>query len=133
MHGHTVARMHGHAFARMHGRTRAHACTGVRAPTCRCACAPACIGAHAPRNARASALAALRDPAAGLQPARGLAPRQPCCSPPAARPPCWQVWFLGKACARKIRGNPHLAKTNHGYDDERGDLHIVLHDHIAYR
>ena len=44
-----------------------------------------------------------------------------------------QVWFLGKADASKVRGNPHLGKTNCGYDDERGDYHVVMHDHIAYR
>ncbi|GBF94279.1 dual-specificity tyrosine-(Y)-phosphorylation regulated kinase [Raphidocelis subcapitata] len=44
-----------------------------------------------------------------------------------------QVYFLGKAEVSKVRGNPHLARTNYGYDDERGDYHIVNHDHIAYR
>lgn len=44
-----------------------------------------------------------------------------------------QVWFLGKADAQKVRGNPHLQKTNFGYDDERGDYHVVPSDHIAYR
>jgi len=44
-----------------------------------------------------------------------------------------QVWFLGKADVQKIRGNPHLAKTNHGYDDERGDYVVTMHDHIGYR
>jgi len=42
-----------------------------------------------------------------------------------------QVWTFGQN-ASKIRGmasNPN----NHGYDDERGDYHIVLHDHICYR
>lgn len=43
------------------------------------------------------------------------------------------MWFLGKADAAKVRGNPHLAKTNYGYDDERGDYNLVTHDHIAYR
>lgn len=52
---------------------------------------------------------------------------------PPARPPHPQVWFLGKAGARKIRGSPHQAAANHGYDDERGDLLTVMHDHIAYR
>ncbi|KAF8057882.1 Dyrk2 [Scenedesmus sp. PABB004] len=44
-----------------------------------------------------------------------------------------QVWFLGKADVAKVRGNPHLAKTNYGYDDERGDYVAVPRDHIAYR
>jgi dual specificity tyrosine-phosphorylation-regulated kinase 2/3/4 len=44
-----------------------------------------------------------------------------------------QVWFLGKAGVVKIKGNPHLAKTNFGYDDERGDYAVTLGDHIGYR
>ncbi|GBF91610.1 dual-specificity tyrosine-(Y)-phosphorylation regulated kinase [Raphidocelis subcapitata] len=44
-----------------------------------------------------------------------------------------QVWFLGKADVAKIRGNPHAAKTNYGYDDERGDYVLTMHDHIGYR
>lgn len=44
-----------------------------------------------------------------------------------------QVWFLGKADVQKIKGNPHLQKTNYGYDDERGDYQVVNSDHIAYR
>lgn len=44
-----------------------------------------------------------------------------------------QIWFLGKADAQKIKGNPHLQKTNYGYDDERGDYVITPGDHIAYR
>lgn len=34
---------------------------------------------------------------------------------------------------QKIKGNPHLQKTNYGYDDERGDYHVTPRDHIAYR
>lgn len=49
-----------------------------------------------------------------------------CCMTP-------QVWFLGKADVQKIKGNPHLQKTNFGYDDERGDYQAVTSDHIAYR
>jgi dual specificity tyrosine-phosphorylation-regulated kinase 2/3/4 len=44
-----------------------------------------------------------------------------------------QVWFLGKADVCKVRGNPHAAKTNYGYDDERGDYVVTMHDHIGYR
>lgn len=44
-----------------------------------------------------------------------------------------QVWFLGKADVQKVKGNPHLQKTNFGYDDERGDYQVVVSDHIAYR
>ncbi|KAF6266252.1 kinase-like domain-containing protein [Scenedesmus sp. NREL 46B-D3] len=43
------------------------------------------------------------------------------------------IWFLGKADVQKIKGNPHLQKTNYGYDDERGDYHVTPRDHIAYR
>eukprot|EP00879_Flechtneria_rotunda_P009162 GHRR01009592.1.p1 GENE.GHRR01009592.1~~GHRR01009592.1.p1 ORF type:complete len:875 (+),score=386.54 GHRR01009592.1:541-3165(+) len=43
------------------------------------------------------------------------------------------VWFLGKADVQKIKGNPHLQKTNYGYDDERGDYIITPRDHIAFR
>lgn len=42
------------------------------------------------------------------------------------------VYFIGK-CAHKVKGNPHAVHLNHGYDDERGDYHTVLHDHISYR
>lgn len=34
---------------------------------------------------------------------------------------------------QKIRGNPHLQKTNYGYDDDRGDYQVTPRDHIAYR
>eukprot|EP00742_Colponemidia_sp_Colp-10_P006299 GILJ01006751.1.p1 GENE.GILJ01006751.1~~GILJ01006751.1.p1 ORF type:complete len:598 (-),score=65.09 GILJ01006751.1:440-2233(-) len=42
-----------------------------------------------------------------------------------------QVYFLGTG-ANKIRGTAS-SQNNHGYDDERGDYQIVLHDHIAFR
>merc|ERR1719409_409985 len=42
-----------------------------------------------------------------------------------------QVWCFGQN-AHKIRGTGTNA-NNHGYDDERGDYQIVLHDHILYR
>lgn len=42
-----------------------------------------------------------------------------------------QVWFFGQA-ASKVRGTAATV-CNHGYDDERGDYLIVLHDHILYR
>eukprot|EP00803_Ostreobium_quekettii_P006553 evm.model.scf_1561.2 EVM.evm.TU.scf_1561.2 scf_1561:11317-16881(+) len=42
------------------------------------------------------------------------------------------VYFIGKS-ANKIKGNPHSVHLNHSYDDERGDYHTVLHDHISYR
>lgn len=42
-----------------------------------------------------------------------------------------QVWNFGPG-AQKIRGTAS-STNNHGYDDERGDYQIVLHDHILYR
>lgn len=42
-----------------------------------------------------------------------------------------QVFFTGNP-ERKIRSSPS-ASNNRGYDDERGDYQIVLHDHLAYR
>lgn len=33
-----------------------------------------------------------------------------------------------------MNGNPHAGgRSNFGYDDERGDYVVVLHDHMAYR
>eukprot|EP00474_Spongospora_subterranea_P010949 CRZ11407.1 hypothetical protein [Spongospora subterranea] len=42
-----------------------------------------------------------------------------------------EIYFVGKT-SKKTRGIPQASKNN-GYDDERGDYRIVLHDHIAYR
>jgi len=42
-----------------------------------------------------------------------------------------EVWYFGTG-AQKIRGTSSAA-ANHSYDDERGDYHIVLHDHTYYR
>jgi len=42
-----------------------------------------------------------------------------------------QVWYHG-AGATKIRGTSS-ATNNHGYDDERGDYLVVMHDHVLYR
>jgi hypothetical protein len=66
---------------------------------------------------------------------RWLSWRCASCAPRPIAPPLitLQVWFLGKADVQKIRGNPHLAKTNFGYDDERGDYVVTASDHIAYR
>lgn len=44
-----------------------------------------------------------------------------------------EVYFCGTEKAHKISGNPSTETANHGYDDDRGDYHIVLGDHIAYR
>jgi dual specificity tyrosine-phosphorylation-regulated kinase 2/3/4 len=40
-----------------------------------------------------------------------------------------QVWFLGNS-PNKVRGIPQAANNN-GYDDERGDYTIVLHDQLV--
>lgn len=40
---------------------------------------------------------------------------------------------MGKAGVAKVRGNPHQSKPNYGYDDDRADYNIVMHDHVAYR
>ena len=48
-------------------------------------------------------------------------------------PSGYQVYFVGRSGAPKIKGNPHLAKVNYGYDEERGDYICVMHDHLAYR
>lgn len=44
-----------------------------------------------------------------------------------------QVYFVGRCGAQKVNGNPHIAKGNCGYDDDRGDYIAVMHDHLAYR
>ncbi len=44
-----------------------------------------------------------------------------------------QIYFMGLEAA-KIKGSPFLRSSqNYGYDDERGDYHVVMKDHIAYR
>lgn len=43
-----------------------------------------------------------------------------------------EVWFLAPK-AQKIESSKSSEADNHGYDDERGDYRIVLHDHLAYR
>eukprot|EP00906_Rhabdomonas_costata_P029739 RCo042009 len=42
------------------------------------------------------------------------------------------VYFLG-AGTGKVQASLSDTKQNYGYDDERGDYRVVLHDHIAYR
>ncbi|ORZ02987.1 kinase-like domain-containing protein [Syncephalastrum racemosum] len=42
------------------------------------------------------------------------------------------IYFMGPH-ARKIKGIPDRPQCNFGYDDERGDYHIVLQDHLRYR
>ena len=42
-----------------------------------------------------------------------------------------EVWFVGKD-AEKVQAEP-WKDYNSGYDDERGDYDVRLHDHIAYR
>jgi len=43
-----------------------------------------------------------------------------------------EIYFTG-GTANKIRASPHVGTTNHGFDDERGDYQIVMHDHVSYR
>jgi dual specificity tyrosine-phosphorylation-regulated kinase 2/3/4 len=43
-----------------------------------------------------------------------------------------EVFFTGGEAAKKVQGIPHTA-CNNGYDDERGDYRLVMHDHIDYR
>ena len=44
-----------------------------------------------------------------------------------------QVYFLNAEYRdRKVRGNA-MSAHNKGFDDERGDYQIVVHDHLAYR
>ncbi|KAI9490138.1 kinase-like domain-containing protein [Zychaea mexicana] len=42
------------------------------------------------------------------------------------------IYFMGPH-AKKIKGKPDDPVLNHGYDDERGDYHLVMQDHLAYR
>ncbi|KAI9319056.1 kinase-like domain-containing protein [Dichotomocladium elegans] len=42
------------------------------------------------------------------------------------------IYFVGPH-AQKIRADPDDATLNYGYDDERGDYHLVIQDHLAYR
>jgi len=44
-----------------------------------------------------------------------------------------EVWFVGSSKAQKVSTSKSPDAYNHGFDDERGDYHIVLHDHLAYR
>eukprot|EP00656_Telonema_subtile_P001356 TRINITY_DN10616_c0_g1_i4.p1 TRINITY_DN10616_c0_g1~~TRINITY_DN10616_c0_g1_i4.p1 ORF type:complete len:402 (+),score=118.06 TRINITY_DN10616_c0_g1_i4:75-1280(+) len=41
-------------------------------------------------------------------------------------------YYTGTA-ANKLMNNPSSNANNHGYDDERGDYNIQMHDHIGYR
>eukprot|EP00210_Caulerpa_lentillifera_P004756 g4540.t1 len=43
-----------------------------------------------------------------------------------------RVYFIGKT-RHKIKGTPHSAYLNYGYDDELGNYSTVAHDHIAFR
>ncbi|KAI8068690.1 kinase-like domain-containing protein [Gongronella butleri] len=44
-----------------------------------------------------------------------------------------QIYFVGNHTRRKHRATMENAENNHGYDDDRGDYHIVNRDHLAYR
>jgi len=43
-----------------------------------------------------------------------------------------QVYFTGPNSHKLMKTN-RSNSNNYGYDDERGDYHIVTHDHLAYR
>jgi len=43
-----------------------------------------------------------------------------------------QVWFMGTG-SQKIMSTLNSNINNYGYDDDRGDNHIILHDHLAFR
>jgi hypothetical protein len=42
-----------------------------------------------------------------------------------------EIYYLGLG-SQKIQGNPKN-EFNYGYDDDKGDFKIVVHDHIGYR
>jgi dual specificity tyrosine-phosphorylation-regulated kinase 2/3/4 len=43
-----------------------------------------------------------------------------------------EIWYIGERSRKKAATRDEYA-NNHGYDDERGDYHLVEHDHLAYR
>lgn len=43
-----------------------------------------------------------------------------------------QIYFVGNH-AQKRQATIEQQTCNHGYDDDRGDYHIVLRDHLVYR
>lgn len=43
-----------------------------------------------------------------------------------------KIYFIGKT-KHKIKGTPHSAYLNYGYDDDLGNYSTVAHDHIAFR
>jgi len=43
-----------------------------------------------------------------------------------------KVWYYGKN-SHKLMSSRKSNSNNSGYDDDRGDYHIVLHDHLGYR
>ncbi|KAI9310104.1 kinase-like domain-containing protein [Dichotomocladium elegans] len=43
-----------------------------------------------------------------------------------------QIYFFGPH-AKKVKGTCDNPILNYGYDDERGDYHLVAHDQLAYR
>lgn len=43
-----------------------------------------------------------------------------------------EIYTVGHNCPDKIKGSP-LGQYNSGYDDDKGDYHIRMLDHIAYR
>jgi dual specificity tyrosine-phosphorylation-regulated kinase 2/3/4 len=43
-----------------------------------------------------------------------------------------EIYFIGEA-NHKLMTNPSSNTNNYGFDDERGDYNVMLHDHICYR
>ncbi|KAF9916722.1 hypothetical protein FBU30_001178 [Linnemannia zychae] len=44
-----------------------------------------------------------------------------------------QIYYVGQNCRQKRTAGMDANNSNFGYDDERGDYLIAIHDHIAYR
>ena len=44
-----------------------------------------------------------------------------------------EIYFCGTQNAKKRVGDLNAQSANFGYDDDKGDYHIVLGDHLAYR
>jgi hypothetical protein len=43
-----------------------------------------------------------------------------------------EIWYIGERSRKKAATRDEHA-NNYGYDDDRGDYHLIEHDHLAYR
>ena len=43
-----------------------------------------------------------------------------------------KIYYLGET-SKKIKASPITGKNNHGFDDDNGDYHVVVRDHVGYR